>query len=117
MGHDGTALWARDYETAALPLSYAGTFVIICLLQTICKHSVLLHVVYYFGEQDPTLTSFQILGATSVSHLPWCSDKGEKYQCNDGAYAADHESKLIITCYIPYPSSEDWPNSSTDCYP
>jgi len=24
MGHDGTTLWARDYETAALPLSYAG---------------------------------------------------------------------------------------------
>ncbi|GAI28248.1 unnamed protein product, partial [marine sediment metagenome] len=24
MGHDGTAPWARDYETAALPLSYAG---------------------------------------------------------------------------------------------
>jgi len=23
MGHAGTALWARDYETAALPLSYA----------------------------------------------------------------------------------------------
>jgi len=26
MGHDGTALWAQDYETAALPLSYAGTY-------------------------------------------------------------------------------------------
>ena len=24
MGHDGTLLWAGDYETAALPLSYAG---------------------------------------------------------------------------------------------
>jgi len=26
MGHDGTALEAGDYETAALPLSYAGIF-------------------------------------------------------------------------------------------
>jgi len=26
MGHDGTALLARDYETAALPLSYAGVW-------------------------------------------------------------------------------------------
>jgi len=25
MEHDGTALWARDYETAALPLSYVGS--------------------------------------------------------------------------------------------
>ena len=28
MEHDGTALWARDYETAALPLGYVGVQVL-----------------------------------------------------------------------------------------
>ena len=57
MGHDGTVLWAQNYETAALPLSYAGFGI---SLGNCCKH-----IANQFCQQAPGW------GKVSLTHVPW----------------------------------------------